>query len=159
MMLIITHPIPVEAVDFLIKYSNNNFCWKQLLELSQLLCSCGYSDVFKPVKQGKEIQKWIKKNENWVYSFYNHLYQYCCKNIKMKLETKDKLYKIKSDFYKLIDRFNGVYMPETAIWRYNKEYASIYGTNSELPIFTCCRLYRGYLNYKFSKLYKLERMD
>ena len=39
--------------------------FKQLIELGQLICSVGISDVYKPIRQGKEIQKWIKKYPEW----------------------------------------------------------------------------------------------
>ena len=58
-MLIITDKNPYKAAGWLLDNTNKNFCFKQLLELSQLVSSTGISNVYKPVKQGKELQAWI----------------------------------------------------------------------------------------------------
>ena len=51
--------------------------FKQMLELGQLICSAGISNVFKPIKQGKELQVWIKNNKNWIYWYMMFLFNYC----------------------------------------------------------------------------------
>ena len=58
---------PVEAATLV----PDRLKFKQLLELTQLLASCGITNQVKPVKQGKQICEWIKRNENiyFVYIF------------------------------------------------------------------------------------------
>ena len=91
MMLIIMDKSPEMSVLELIRYSNKQFVWKQLLELCQLICSAGYSDVFKPLKQGKELQNWVGKNITWVKAYGEALLEYCIKNIKLRFETYKKI--------------------------------------------------------------------
>ena len=40
--------------------------FKQLIELCQLICSAGYSNVYKKINQGKELQNWIIRNSVWI---------------------------------------------------------------------------------------------
>ena len=77
MMFFILDKNPKEAVKYLVENAPRVLKCKQLLELGQLICSCGYSDVYKKVQQGKEIQKWIKKNVAWVSAYYGELLKYC----------------------------------------------------------------------------------
>ena len=165
MMLIIPSPDGKECVDWLVENTNKSFCFKQLLELGQLICSAGISDVYKPIKQGKEIQKWITKNKEWVFFYYFELYTFCKRSdIDMKKETMERIDEISTDLFcncklkgtkskvmpKVVDIYPIKYDLETAIWRYSKEYSSDYPTNSELPIEECCEQYRKYLEWKFS---------
>ena len=72
-MLIITDKKPEKAVNYLVNKTNKNFCFKQLLELAQLICSANISNVYKQVPQGKQLQEWIKENKLWTYRFYTTL--------------------------------------------------------------------------------------
>lgn len=58
MMLIVLDKNPITAA----KLVPNNLKFKQLLELAQMLCSCGFSNLYKKIPQGKAIQEWIKQN-------------------------------------------------------------------------------------------------
>ena len=55
MMFIICDKSPDKAVDWLVENTNKQFVWKQLLELCQLICSAGFSNEFRKLKQGKEL--------------------------------------------------------------------------------------------------------
>ena len=148
MMLIICDKSPDKAVDWLVENTNKQFVWKQLLELCQLICSAGYSDVFKPLKQGKELQNWVGKNITWVKSYGEALLEYCIKNVKLRFETYKKIRLILSGLGHPI----WVLPIKTAIWRYSREYSSEYPTNSELPIEVVTELYRKYITeFKFKK--------
>jgi len=163
MMLIIADKSPNKAVDWLVKNTNKNFCFKQLLELGQLVCSVGMSDVFKPIKQGLELQKWCYRNICWVYEYFDYLYHYCCLSIKMKNETKKKLFQINRDLHFEGEKVMPYHdfktnrhtwcsiIPQTAIWRYNKEYKSEYPTNSELSIDVVTKLYKDYVEWKLKQ--------
>ena len=48
--------------------------FKQLLELCQLICSAGISDVYKKVNQGKELQEWVRNNKLWISRYFTYLF-------------------------------------------------------------------------------------
>ena len=153
-MLIICDESPVKSAAYLIKHTNKNFCFKSLLELSQLICSCEISSVYKPIKQGKELQEWIKKYHFWIITFYAQLFRYVRKNLNLKESTIIKFLKIQgdlSDYYfknKCKNR-----KPKTAIFRYVKEYEEFteYPTNTELPIEIAIKEYEKYVEFKKDK--------
>ena len=152
MMLIICDKSPQKSFEFLVENTSKNYIFKSLLELAQLVCSCGYSEVYKPIKQGKQIQEWIKKNKLWTYRYYSLLWFWCVRNTNAKMNTLLDLYKIRDDLYENIGYKYRFRCPKTAIWRYSKEYESEYPTNSELPIEVVCELYKKYITeFKFKK--------
>ena len=152
MMLIVADRNPINNFKFLVENTNKNFCFKQTLELAQLICSCGISNVYKPMKQGKELQKWILENKLWVFRFYNALWFWCAAYIKLEPKTLCDLYKIKDDLWENIVNKKRISYPKTGIFRYKKEYESSYESNSELPLDTCIEEYRKYIkDYKFKK--------
>ena len=69
MMLLILDENPILAANLV----PSKLKFKQLLELSQLICSAGISDVYKKILQGKEIQNWILENPAWVYRYFDTL--------------------------------------------------------------------------------------
>ena len=78
MMLIILDKDPVKSAQLL----PDKIKFKQLIELCQLICSAGISNVYKPIKQGKHLQNWILKNPIWTKKFAIALYE-LCKSINM----------------------------------------------------------------------------
>ena len=152
MMLIFCDKNPFVAANYLIEHTNKNFVFKQLLELGQLVCSCGYSKVYKSVRQGKAIQEWIKKNKLWVYRFYSVLWFWCMGNTKMTSKTACDLYSIRGDLYSFMksNRKRIIY-PKIAIFRYKQGYECEYESNSELPIDIAIEQYRKYIDWKFKK--------
>lgn len=118
--------------------------FKQLLELCQMICSCGYSNVYKKVRQGKDIQEWIKKNKTWVKRYAETLLHWCEKNINLKQKTRE-------NFKEIINSIPHSYfvLPiRTAILRYVKGYECKYPTNIELPIEDCINIYQDYTKWK-----------
>ena len=85
MFLLILDKNPYKAAELI----PDRLKFKQLLELTQLLASCGITNQVKPVKQGKQICEWINKNENiyFVYIFYSELLTWCESHIKMLPNT------------------------------------------------------------------------
>ena len=151
MMLIIAEKNPYKAVAWLQDNTNNNFCFKQMLELAQLICSTGMSNVYKPVKQGKEIQTWILKHKLWTYRFFTALFFWCTGNVRCKPKTLKDLSDIRYDLWDSMTHFKRCNTPKTAIFRYKEGYVSEYPTNSELPIDVCIECYQRYLEWKFKK--------
>lgn len=172
MMLIIADKSPDKAVEWLIQNTDKNFCWKQLLELGQLVCSAGISDVYKPIKQGKVLQEFCKEYIEWIYYYYENLYTWCKNNVKLQERTKTRLSEIRADIFlkcdvykkkhKVINTGHRVgfeielapirYDLSRAIWRYSKEYKSVYSSNVNLPIEVVTELYKKYITeFKFKK--------
>lgn len=131
--------------------------FKQMLELGQLICSAGISNVFKPIKQGKELQVWIKNNKNWIYWYMMFLFNYCINHLNLKFETIYKLKEIIRDLHNSIDITIQEQYPKNAIFRYKQGYKSQYNTNSELPIDIAVKEYRKYVKWK-EKQYDLRRI-
>lgn len=148
MMLLICEKSYKENAKYLIKNTNKNYIFKNLLELTQLLATCGITDQMKPLRQGKQICEWIKRNENiyFVNGYYGALLSWCEDNIKMLPTTWLKLLKTRDYLWQEAKKCRTPNEPiKTAIWRYSKEYRSDYPTNSELPIEVVCELYKTYL--------------
>jgi hypothetical protein len=124
--------------------------FKQLLELGQLICSAGISDVYKPIRQGKAIQEWVKKHPEWVAMFYFWLKQYCIENIKGTYKTFMNIELIYRDIYAFCyERRKEIKEPlTTAIFRYSKDYQCNIPTNTELPIDECIKEYKQYVEWK-----------
>ena len=121
--------------------------FKQLLELCQLICSAGYSDVYKKVPQGKDIQNWILKNPVWTKKFAIALYE-LCNFVNMAENTMKNILDIISSIPYEISKDKDI---ETAVFRYSKDYVCDYSTNSELPVNTAVEEYRKYKDWKVSK--------
>ena len=161
MMYIIASKNPMEAVNYLIKNTNKKFCFKQLLELGQLISSCKISNVFKPINRGKEIQEWIIENPHYTYSYFVSLLAYCKETIKMEEITYYKLRSIASDLELYIMKnsllpknvcckFENL-QPKNVVFRYKKEYISKYKTNTWLPVDEGVKEYKKYLKWKMAE--------
>ena len=156
MMLIIADKDPYKSAKYIAEHTNKNFLFKSLLELGQLVCSCGISKVYKPVKRAYEIQDWILKNKLWVYRYYRSLWYYCMSKINMKSKTALDLYNIENDLFDSIEKKKRIVYPKTCIFRYKKGYNSKYESNSELPLEEGVKEYRKYIEeYKFPQKEKV----
>ena len=144
---------PYKAAEYLIEHTNKTFVFKSLLELCQLICSAGISDVYKKVNQGKELQEWILKNKEFIFVYFNELFNWVKHNIGISVKTWEKIAKIQTDLYFSSKKIAWDY-PKTAIFRYVKEYAEMteYESNSELPIDECVECYRKYVSWKEDSL-------
>lgn len=151
MMLIILDKDPKEAVDKLCNTMNDKFCFKQLIELGQLICSAGISDQYKPIPQGKAIQEWIKQYPWYVSTYYSFLlaryfgYFKSSAALDRAILIRNRLmvYSVETDHKPV----------RTAIFRYSNKYTdTIYKNNSEVPIYTACKEYSKYLKTKTKSL-------
>ena len=122
--------------------------FKQLLELCQLVCSAGISNVYKPVKQGKKIQEWILKNKIWIYKYLHELFFWWLDHSRFNIKTLQDISKIEEDVIKYIGENKRGVHPRTAIFRYSKDYISDIPSNSELPIEICIKEYERYIDWK-----------
>jgi len=151
LFLLILDKNPYKAAEYLIEHTNKSFVFKSLLQLGQLICSAGISDVFKQGRELQELQEWVKKYHFWIITFYARLFRYIRENFNLKESTMIKFLKIQgdlSDYYfenKCRNR-----KPQTAIFHYIKEYSEFteYESNSELPIDAAISEYKRYLKYK-----------
>lgn len=156
MMLIVAEKDPYKNAKYIAERTNKNFLFKSLLELAQLICSCGISSVYKPVNRGKEIQAWILKNKLWVYRYYRQLWYYCMSKINLQSKTTLDLYNIENDLFDSIEKKKRIVYPKTCIFRYKKGYNSKYESNSELPLEEGIKENRKYIEeFKFSKREKV----
>lgn len=143
MMLIILDKDPVKSAQLL----PDKIKFKQLIELCQLICSAGISNVYKPIKQGKHLQNWILKNPIWTKKFAIALYE-LCKSINMSKSTMKNIIDIISSIPYEISKDKEI---ETAIFRYSKDYECKIFTNTELPIEECIKQYKKYIEWKKKK--------
>ena len=140
-MLIILDKNPITAA----KLVPNNLKFKQLLELAQMLCSCGFSNLYKKIPQGKAIQEWIKQNPAWAKEYATELFLWCKENIKMKEATSEDLFEIITS----LSSYYRVKPIKTAIFRYKKDYlGTTYATDTELPIYEAIKEYEKYMEWK-----------
>ena len=150
MMLLVTSPNPIVAASKV----PNRLKFKQLLELCQMFCSLGYSGIYKPIKQGKELQVWIRKNKLWCQLYADHLYYWCLTHISMKQKTQNDIKEIihLKDTYELLINID-IEIPhaKTAVFRYVNSYVSKYKTNTELPINEAIIEYEAYIKWKENK--------
>ena len=143
MMLIVLDKNPVKAAQLV----PNKLKFKQLLELCQMICSCGLCDVYKKIPQGKKIQEWIKRNPTWVFEYASELFYYCYDNIKMTPKTCDDIRKIRDSLS--IYYYDYSCKIKTAIFRYKKGYSgTTYATDTELPVDVAVREYKKYMEWK-----------
>ena len=127
----------------------NKIKFKQLIELGQLICSAGISDVYKKIPQGKKLQEWITKNPTYTLRYYEALYSFCTMNINMSVQTERKILQIRNDLHKYEQNHeHRLIRPKTAIFRYAKEYKSIYPTDSEITIKNAIEAYKVYMEWK-----------
>ena len=161
MMFLVLAKTPLSSVEYLLNHTNRKYLKKQVLELLQLICSAGYSDVYKKIPQGKEIQNWIKANHTnemfvWYYLDYAFHILYLPSNMGYGPE-----YEIPENYKQIYDDFTNAVVKEltdptdirTAIFRYQKQYKeyTTYETNIELPIDICINEYRKYLKWKIEQ--------
>ena len=150
-MLIILNKEPDLAVTRLAQLTTKHFCFKQLIELGQLVCSAGISNEFKRVPQGKDIQDWIRRNPRWISDYFQGLLTLASHNTNMSTETYNKLQQIFWHICKYcLDRNMLNPSIDTGIWRYKSSYISEYPSNIELPIYEVTDLYYDYITkFKF----------
>ena len=140
-MLIVLDSNPVNAANKV----PDKLKFKQLLELAQMICSCGYCNIYKAISQGKKIQEWIKKNPAWVKTYGAVLYYWCLEYIKMKEKTMADLFAILISIPESADLNCKI---ETAIFRYNKNYKSIFPSDAEIMVGNAIEEYKKYLEWK-----------
>lgn len=147
MMLIVLDKNPIKSAELV----PDKIKFKQLLELCQLICSAGICDVYKPIRQGKKLQNWVKEHQGWVYNYGLHLFTWCRLHINMSDKTI-------ADTLKILCSLDGWLFSctstDTAIFRYSSGYKSNISTDTELDIDKCVKEYRKYVQWKGKKWQK-----
>ena len=149
MMLLILDENPILAANLV----PDKLKFKQLLELSQLICSASISGVYKKIYQGKELQNWILENPAWIYRYFDTLFIYCTRNLpNIKYKTVEDFKQVEHDLHWHI-RYNvKVYIPpRVAVFRFSKDYTTEYTNNITLPIGRCVEEYKKYVQWKKNK--------
>ena len=144
MFLLVLDKNPVKAAELV----PDKLKFKQLLELCQLICSAGISNVYKPIKQGKELQVWVNKHRLWIYRYYKTLWFWCIGNTNLKSKTLLDTYLIKDTLWNCVKSKKRIVYPKTVIFRYSKNYECNIPTNTELPINECIEEYTKYVQWK-----------
>lgn len=140
MFFIILDENPIKAAQVLPK----GIKFKQLLEVGQLVCSAGYSKVFKPLRSGKEIQEWIKINPAWTQQFMKQLLEDSVGLVNMTNNTFLKLNFILNS----LPQTTRPAKAETAVFRYSKDYSHTHKSNTKLPIGEAVACYKEYVEWK-----------
>jgi len=118
-----------------------------LIELGQLLASAGITDVYKPIKQGKELQAWVSTHRAYIYSYFDKLLRWSKSHVNMKPETLSKLEQIGLDLKNSIGKI-AEKEPTHAYFRYAKEYKCDVASKTLLPIDDCIAEYKKHLEWK-----------
>lgn len=122
----------------------DKYKFKMLIELGQLICSAGLSNVYKPIKQGKELQDWVKEHKIWAYKYHLELLRWSIKHINMEIQTKIRLACIRWDLFDSCYNKDEL-KPISAYFRYAKEYKCNIPSKTLLPIEQCIAEYKKYL--------------
>jgi len=127
----------------------DKYKFKMLIELGQLICSAGISDVYKKIPQGKELQDWVSQYKIWTYKYFLGLYRWSENNIKMELKTSIKLITILTQLsHKCCSEATSSANPTHGHFRYEKNYICDVESKSLLPIDKCIEEYTKYIEYK-----------
>lgn len=146
MMLIVLDKDPRRSADLV----PDKIKFKQLIELSQLICSAGISDVYKAIPQGKELNRWVYNNKKYALYYHARLLKWAINNIKMKPDTISNLFRINADLCLSIKNWKDG--TKYAVFRYSKGYTNTeYESGTELPIKECIKEYEKYVQWKGSK--------
>lgn len=148
MQLYILDKDPIKSAQLI----PDKYKFKMLIELGQLICSAGLSDVYKPIPQGKELQQWVKIYPFWTYKYACQLLMWSEGSVKIKKDTVDRLFKIIFDDlwgYSLNNKENII--PVYAYFRYSSNYKCNIPSKTLLPINECIEQYKKYLHWKLDK--------
>ena len=138
-----------KSAQILFDAMGSKYCFKLAIEGFQLICSAGFSDIYKKIPQGKIFQNWLKDYlpaRDWFYENVSHLLLLSSYEINISEETEIKTDKILQDFSDNLpfETENLVYAP----FRYAKEYKCNIPTDTLLPIEDCIAEYKKYLEWK-----------
>ena len=125
----------------------DKYKFKMLIELGQLVCSAGLSNVYKPIKQGKELQAWVSQHRDYTYSYFDKLLRWSKSHIDMQPSTLDKLQQISLDLENSLGQI-AEKEPTHAYFRYAQAYDCSIASKTLLPISNCIAEYEKYLEWK-----------
>ena len=125
----------------------DKYKFKMLIELGQLICSAGLSNVYKPIKQGKELQAWVSEHRGYTYQYFDKLLRWSKSHVKMQPDTLAKLEQMKQDILNQLGKV-AEKEPTHAYFRYTQAYSCSVKSKTLLPIEQCITEYKKYLEWK-----------
>lgn len=151
MNLFILDKNPVSSANRLVEIMGDKYAFKMLIELGQLVCSAGISNVYKKIPQGKKIQEWVKENPYYVWAYMKTLFHLLHdSSIKIKKQNKWKICQIIFDI--LENTEIRTFRTDTAYFRYAKEYECDIPNDTLLSIEKCITETEKYLKWKKSNI-------
>lgn len=161
MNLFILDKDPIVSAQKFYDKMGSKYAFKMLIELGQLICSAGFSDVYKTIPQGKELQEWIKENPHYTKLYFTELSRLCQgSSLKIRKETLNNIFNICHDinissFYYECSEMGYEYIWD-ACFRYSKDYVCSIPSKTLLPINECIKQTELYLDWKKERLTKNE---
>ena len=70
---------------------------KELIEVNNLICSAGISNVFKGTVKNEALTEWIKQNSRYIFFYYTRLIRWAWNNNRVPYKTYIKLKSVRED--------------------------------------------------------------
>lgn len=163
MQLYLLHRNPVMTSQILLKHLGGGYTHTMLKELCQLISSALISEgveddcLYKPVAQGKELQKFILANKAWVFLYGEGFMRAVRHNTKTSWSTLMKYRRILDKLWDSQEepaKPSGNIFPKEGYFRYSEAYTCEVPSKTLLDIDSCIDQYRKYLEWKISKVTK-----
>lgn len=127
---------------------------KELIEVTNLICSAGISSAFKGTIENEVLTEWIKQNSRYIFLYFTRLIQWAWGKNRMPYKTYAKLKSVRKDLSFFMQYNNCTEeSPKTIVFNYNSDYKSPIPNNTEVPTLTGIHLYREYLAWKLNIKY------
>ena len=127
---------------------------KELIEVNNLICSAGISNVFKGTAKNKVLIEWVKRNSRYIFFYYTRLIQWAWNNNRVPYKTYVKLKSVREDLSFFMQYNNCTEeSPKTIVFSYDSNYKSPIPNNTEVPTLKGIHLYREYLAWKLNAKY------
>lgn len=127
---------------------------KELIEVTNLICSAGISSAFKGTIENEVLTEWIKQNSRYIFLYFTRLIQWAWGKNRMPYKTYAKLKPVRKDLSFFMQYNNCTEeSPKTIVFSYNSDYKSPIPNNTEVPTLKGIHLYREYLAWKLNIKY------
>lgn len=127
---------------------------KELIEVNNLVCSAGISNVFKGTAKNEVLIEWVKRNSRYIFFYYTRLIQWAWNNNRVPYQTYAKLKSVREDLSFFMQYNNCTEeSPKTIVFSYDSNYKSPVPNNTEVSTLKGIHLYRDYLAWKLNAKY------